>query len=71
MSQINWQEFLSANLGKILGILLGLVFGWLVIHYGFFKTFFIMLMVAIGYFLGKQLDEGDSLGSIFDRIFKK
>lgn len=71
MSDINWQEFLSRNLGKILGVILGLILGWMVIHYGFFKSLFIIFMVVMGFIIGKQLDEGATLGSIVDRIFKR
>lgn len=71
LSDINWQEFLSRNLGKILGVLLGLALGWMIIHYGFFKSLFIIAMVIIGYIFGKNLDEGASFSSIIDRIFKR
>ena len=71
MSNKSWQEFIENNLGKLLGISLGLLLGWMVIEYGLFKTFFVIIMVVVGYLLGKQMDEGESLSSIIDRIFKR
>lgn len=71
MSGSSWQEFVEHNLGKLLGVGIGLLLGWMVIHYGIFKTLFVIIIVIIGYLLGKQLDEGENLNSIISRIFKR
>lgn len=71
MSDGNWQEFVGNNLGKLLGVTVGLLLGWMVIQYGLFKTLFVIFMVISGYLLGKQVDEGRTLDSFFDRIFRR
>lgn len=71
MFKDDWQEFLTDNLGKLIGITLGLLLGWMIIEYGLFKTFFVIILIVLGYFLGKQADDGESIGSFINRIFKR
>lgn len=71
MSEGSWQEFVGNNLGKIMGAGVGLLLGWMVIHYGLFETLFVLLLVFVGYHLGKQLDQGEKLNSVIGRIFKR
>lgn len=71
MARESWQEFVANNIGKLMGITLGLLLGWMILEYGLFKTLFVIVLVAIGYFFGKQADEGESLSSLVDRIFKR
>lgn len=67
----SWQGFVGNNLGKLLGGGVGLLLGWMVIQYGLLKTIFVSIMVVGGYLLGKRLDEGETLNSLLDRIFKR
>jgi len=67
----NWRDFLAHNLGKLIGVTLGLVLGWMIIEYGLIKTLFVVILISIGYIFGKQLDDGGSLSSIIDRIFRR
>lgn len=54
---------------KVLGLLLGLVFSLLVIHYGPWKALFIMFCVGIGYWVGKRLDdEPEGLVEMIERL---
>lgn len=71
MSAEDWQDFLAKNLGKLIGITLGLLLGWMIIEYGLIKTVFVIILVAIGFILGKQADDGEKLSSFIDRIFKR
>ncbi|HWI54387.1 MAG TPA: DUF2273 domain-containing protein [Desulfobacteria bacterium] len=71
MSGGSWQEFVGDNLGKLIGGGVGLILGWMVIQYGLFETLFVLIMVVGGYLLGKRLDDGETLNSIIDRIFKR
>jgi uncharacterized membrane protein len=41
---------------KYVGLLAGLFFGWIVIHYGFFKAVFVAVLAAAGWYLGRVLD---------------
>ncbi len=71
MSREMWQDFLSNNLGKLIGIALGLFLGWMIIEYGLFRTLFVVILVVAGYLLGKQVDEGEGPESLWKRIFKR
>ncbi len=71
MSGGSWQDFVENNLGKLLGGGVGLLLGWMVIQYGLFETLFVLIMVVGGYLLGKRLDEGETLNSVINRIFKR
>lgn len=68
---MDFGEFFSKHRGKITGIILGLVFGWLVIVYGFWKTLFIAVCVGLGYYLGKRADEKYDFKELLARIFRK
>ena len=43
--------------GKFLGVLIGLIAGVLFLIFGFFKTIFIIFCMAVGFFVGKILDD--------------
>lgn len=70
MTDDTWQQFLANNLGKILGVGLGLLLGWMIIEYGFLKTLFVIILIALGYFFGKKADDGEDFGSLLRRIFR-
>ena len=64
-------DFLSRHPGKATGIVIGLIFGWLVIKYGIIKSIFVAICVGIGYYVGKRLDENLGIRDIFYSIFRK
>lgn len=70
-----WKQFLSELLqnhqGKFLGIVLGLLFGLLVIILGFLQTVFLACCIYIGYIIGKRVDENESIRDLVERIFKE
>ncbi|MBV1736090.1 MAG: DUF2273 domain-containing protein [Candidatus Desulforudis sp.] len=43
----NWQALLRYHWGKILGVILGLVFGWFAITYGLLKAIFVAVTIGI------------------------
>lgn len=69
MPDETWQRFLANNLGKLLGVTLGLLLGWMIIEYGFFRTLFVIVLIALGYFFGKKADDGEDLRGLLRRIF--
>ncbi len=71
MSKESWQDFAANNLGKLIGVTLGLLLGWMIIEYGVFKTLFVIVLIVVGYLLGKQADDGENLSLFIDRIFKR
>jgi len=65
------REILDKHLGKITGVLLGLVFGWLAIKYGIFKAMFVAVCAVAGYFIGKRLDEKLDFREMLARLFRE
>lgn len=52
MERNDFWDFLSRNMGKIVGVLAGLGIALLFLEYGFFKSLFILLCVGVGYYFG-------------------
>lgn len=61
-------KFIFVNLGKIFGIITGLIVALCLIFLGIWKTLFIITLVIIGYLFGKLYDEGFSLKKIIKDI---
>lgn len=55
--------------GRIIGIVLGLIIGWMILHYGWLATIFWVVCIVLGYLAGKRIDDNDSWQDIIDRIF--
>uniref|UniRef100_A0A7C2J020 DUF2273 domain-containing protein n=1 Tax=Ammonifex degensii TaxID=42838 RepID=A0A7C2J020_9THEO len=68
---MNYQEFFERHRGKVIGVALGLAFGWFAIVYGFWKAIFVALCVAVGYYVGKRIDERVDLGRFWDKLFRE
>jgi uncharacterized membrane protein len=56
--------------GKAIGIVLGLVASILFISYGFWRTIFIIVCIALGFFIGKEVDEKKNFDQWLKNIFK-
>lgn len=65
------RELLAKHPGRILGVILGLFFGWLAIKYGLWKALFVTLCAVAGYYLGKQLDNQAGLRERVSRFFRE
>jgi len=59
------------NSGKVIGVLLALVAVLLIILVGFWKTVFLVILILIGYLIGKNYDDKVSLGELWTRMFGK
>lgn len=57
--------------GKAIGIILGLIASLLFISYGFWRTIFIMLCIALGYFIGKKIDDHADIETWFRNLLNK
>lgn len=66
-----FQEILDKHLGKVVGVLLGLVFGWFAIKYGLFKALFVAACAVAGYYIGKRLDEKVDFREMVARLFRE
>ncbi|AUS96167.1 hypothetical protein CDQ84_04780 [Clostridium thermosuccinogenes] len=62
-------QFYMTHRGGINGALTGFVISVLVLTIGLFRTLFIVIFVALGYFLGKKLTEdSDYIKNLLDKI---
>jgi uncharacterized membrane protein len=61
-----WQN----HRGKIIGVIVGLIFAIFVIAVGFWWTIFIYICMAAGYFIGKRIDNKIDLKKSFDQLFR-
>jgi uncharacterized membrane protein len=68
---LDLQELWDRHRGKILGVFLGLAFGWFAITYGLLKAVFVALCVGAGYYLGKRLDEQWNLRELVRRFWRE
>lgn len=64
-------SFIKNHKGKAVGILLGLLFGALVLHIGFWYSIFLSVCAGVGLYLGTMHDRGERLAAFFDKIMTK
>lgn len=62
------KEYYENNKGKTIGLTIGLFFGILVLIIGFFRTVFIGLCALLGFYLGKKVDNNESILELIERI---
>jgi len=65
------REMLDSHLGKIIGVVLGLLFGWFAIKYGLFKALFVAVCATAGYYIGKRLDENFDFKGLMENFFRE
>ncbi|MCX7885205.1 MAG: DUF2273 domain-containing protein [Caloramator sp.] len=67
-----WKEtFLNIfhnNEGKFIGTVIGLIIAIFVLSIGFFKTLFIAICAFMGYYIGKKIDNKESIVEIIQKI---
>lgn len=61
---------LLAHLGKIFGSVIGLLLGWIFIHYGVIKGLFVFICVAGGFFLGARFDSPGTSADFTSRFMR-
>jgi uncharacterized membrane protein len=57
--------------GKIIGVIIGLIFALFVISYGFLEALFICLCIAVGLYLGKKIDDKVNIRQSVEDLFRK
>lgn len=62
------REVLENHKGKTIGVVLGLIVGFLLINFGFWKTLLLAIMVFIGYVVGNRIDQKDDFREIIQRF---
>lgn len=67
-----WKEILldifRNNRGKCIGAFIGLIIALSAISIGFFKTLFIVICILMGYYIGKKVDNKESIIEVIERI---
>lgn len=61
-------NFIIKNRGKIIGLIIGLLFSILTITIGFLKTVFIVICTVLGYYIGKKIDNDEDVIELLQRI---
>lgn len=71
---MDWERLLAEiwqhHMGKAVGVIIGLVFGVLTAALGFWKALFITICIAVGYLIGKRVDENAGFYHLLGRLFK-
>lgn len=61
-------ELFYQHKGRVIGSLIGLFFALLIVTLGFFKTIFIFVCIAVGFFLGNRYDLNQGFGELIERF---
>lgn len=64
----NTLQLIKKNKGKIIGMLIGLLFAVFVITIGLLKTIFIAICIGVGYYFGRRADNKQSIIELIERI---
>ena len=67
----NNKSFFKKYFLRIVCAALALVFGILIVRFGIFKTTFVIVLAAIGYFIGRFLEDKDALRRLIDTYLGK
>lgn len=62
------REWLETFGGRALGVVGGLLLALAVLQYGLLRTVFILLVVAVGYWIGQRIDESGGLREFLQRV---
>lgn len=57
--------------GRILGVLLGIVIGWMIIRYGWLAAVFWLFCIGIGYIAGTSIDTRKKWREVIEKIFSE
>ena len=61
-------ELYRNNKGKVNGTIIGLLFAVFVLLIGFFKTLFLVICVLLGYYIGKKIDNKESIIEVLEKF---
>lgn len=64
-------ETIKPYRGRLFGLTAGLIVAVLFLTIGFFKTFLIIICVAVGFIVGFFFDDKADLGNMVDRIMSR
>lgn len=61
-------SYLEENKGRKVGTIIGIVLGLIYLIVGFWKMTLFAIIVALGYFIGSQLDHKEDVKQMIDHI---
>ncbi|MDD2431317.1 MAG: DUF2273 domain-containing protein [Firmicutes bacterium] len=61
---------LSPYKGRILGVIFGFFMAIVILNYGFFRSLVIAIFIFIGFYLGKQVDNRETLSDLWERLWR-
>lgn len=64
-------DWITAYGGRLLGVGVGLLLALFILQYGLLRTVFILMVIAIGYFIGLRIDEAGGVGDFFERLIRR
>ena len=62
-----WNERKERHFGKLVGVVAGLIFGILILIFGFWRTLFVTLLVIAGFVIGKRFDEKGTFQDLYPK----
>lgn len=68
MDKDKLMDFFITNQGKIIGALIGFLAGLLLLTLGLFKTLVLSICIAVGYYLGKKVDNKEDIIQLIERL---
>jgi len=68
MDKDKLMDFFITNQGKIIGALIGFLAGLLYLTLGLFKTLVLSICIAVGYYLGKKVDNKEDIIQLIERL---
>lgn len=66
-----WNEIKERHFGKLVGVVAGLIFGSLILIFGFWRTLFVTLLAIAGFVIGKRFDEKGTFLDLYRKIFSQ
>ncbi len=64
-------NYLATKKGRLMGVLVGILLGFAIMKYGFWKTLFIMICAGLGYFIGKRIDDQRGFEDILEQVLPR
>ena len=64
-----WNVIKERHFGKLAGVVAGLIFGCLILVFGFWRTLFVALLGIAGFVIGKRFDEKGTFQDLYRKIF--
>ncbi|OEH85661.1 hypothetical protein BHU72_02360 [Desulfuribacillus stibiiarsenatis] len=61
-------QILYSHTGKVFGVAIGLIVGFIYLFFGLFKTIIFLAFVTLGLYIGSRIDQQEDLRDIIERF---